>query len=575
MKTSYRTAGWFRLGSPLCLGLGALALAAGLGRAAEAEVPQWGRFEQAFQSTVPYDNPLRQAALSVVFTPPKGEPVTVPGFWDGGQTWRVRFAPNQAGAWTFVTTCSDASNKGLDKQSGRFVCTAPKGATRFAQHGPVRVSADGYYLEHEDGTPFFFLSDTAWNGALLSTEADWNYYLKERARQQFSAVQWVATQWRAAPEGDLEKRLAFTGREEIKVNPEFFQRLDARADAVSQAGLLNVPVLLWAIGGGKDPSVNPGWALPESQAILLARYMVARWQAHPVLWILPGDGHYFGAEGEKWKRIGRAVFGNIAHAPVSLHPQGRHWNGFEFRDEPWLNIIGYQSGHGDSDDYLRWLTQGPVTQDWTNRPHRPFLNLEPPYEGHTAYQSGKPIPADLTRRTIYWSLLNAPTAGVSYGGHGVWGWDDGTKEPTDHAGTGVPQPWKKALLMPVAEQMTNLYSFFTSLDFSRLRPLPSAVANNPGNLSPRRYIAAARTEKKDLLLVYLPGEQDRSVEVMLDALPPSPEVRWWNPRTGERSPAVGVVTEKTCQFPTPGEGDWILVLRTQEKKEPAPEKKEK
>jgi hypothetical protein len=539
---------------------------------AATEVPRWGRFEESFQSSVTYKNPVQEARLMVVLTPPKGEPVRLEGFWEGGATWRVRFSPSQTGQWSYRTTCSDAANAGLHGQSGRFTCVAPAGSNRFAQHGPVRVSSDGHFLQHDDGAPFFFLSDTAWNGALLSTEADWDFYLKERARQKFSAVQWVATQWRAAPAGDLLKQLAYTGKEKIEINPKFFQRLDAKADAVNKAGLLNVPVLLWAIAHGRDPSVNPGHSLPEDQAICLARYMVARWQANAVLWILPGDGHYFGAEGEKWKRIGRAVFGEIAHAPVSLHPQGRHWNWFDFQAESWLNIIGYQSGHGDSDDDLRWLTDGPATKDWKNAPHRPFINLEPPYEGHLAYQSRKPIPADLTRRTIYWSLLNAPTAGVSYGGHGVWGWDDGTKPPTDHPGTGVPLPWQKALLMPAAEQMTNLYSFFTSINFAGLRPKPEAVVSNPGGLAPRKYIAAAGTEKKDLLLVYVPEE--RTVEVLLEALPPSPEVRWWNPRTGERSPAVGVVTERTCQFPTPTEGDWLLVMHTQEKK-PAGEAKEK
>ncbi|MBI5385812.1 MAG: DUF4038 domain-containing protein [Verrucomicrobia bacterium] len=532
--------------------------------ASGAEVPKYGRFEQSFQSSAAYDNPVQKAALTVTFTPPKGDPIKVPGFWDGGPTWRVRFAPNQTGAWSFTTTCSDAANTGLHQQSGSFTCVEAKGATRFEQHGPVRVSADGFYLQHDDGTPFFFLSDTAWNGALLSTEADWSLYLKERSRQKFSAVQWVATPWRAAPDGDLDKQLAFTGKEKIEINPKFFQRLDAKADAVSKAGLLNVPVLLWAIGSGKNPAVNPGWSLPEDQAILLARYMVARWQANAVVWILPGDGHYFGTEGDKWKRIGRAVFGDIAHAPVSLHPQGRHWNWPEFQGEQWLNLIGYQSGHGDSDDHLRWLTEGPVTKDWKNPPHRPFINLEPPYEGHLGYQSKKPISADLTRRTIYWSLLNAPTAGVSYGGHGVWGWDDGTKPPTDHAGAGIPLPWQKALTMPAAEQMTNLVAFFTAIDFAQLRPKPECIVNNPGAQNPRKYIAAAGTVKNDVLLVYVP--EDRTVEVLLESLPPSPEVRWWNPRTGEKSAAVGVVTEKTCQFPTPAEGDWVLVMQTQEKK---------
>lgn len=572
MKMDFQHKSVSRIGAVVALCLAACVVGPSLSRAAGTELPKWTRFEQSFQSSVNYDNPLQQARLTVSFVPPKGDPIKVDGFWDGGQTWRVRFAPSQTGPWSYTTTCSDESNSGLHKQSGQFTCTEPSGQGRFQQHGPIHVSADGFYLQHDDGTPFFFLSDTAWNGALLSTEADWDYYLKERSRQKFSAVQWVATQWRAAPDGDLDKQLAYTGKDKIAINPKFFQRLDAKADAVNKAGLLNLPVLLWAIASGKDPAINPGHSLPEAQAILLARYMVARWQAGAVLWILPGDGHYFGGEGEKWKRIGRAVFGESAHAPVSLHPQGRHWNWQDFQNESWLNIIGYQSGHGDNDESLRWLTEGPLTKDWKNAPHRPFINLEPPYEGHLAYQSRKSIPADLTRRAIYWSLFNAPTAGVSYGGHGVWGWDDGTKEPTDHAGTGIPQPWKKALNMPAAEQMTNLYTFFTGFDFWRLRPMPEAIANNPGVQNPRHFIAAARTEKKDMTLVYVP--EDRTVEVLLDALPPSPEIRWWNPRTGEKSPAVAVVTERTCQFPTPSEGDWILVMLTQEKKQ-GEDKKEK
>jgi hypothetical protein len=36
---------------------------------------------------------------------------------------------------------------------------------------------------------------------------------------------------------------------------------------------------------------------------------------------------------------------------------------------------------------------------------------------------------------------------------------------------------------------------------------------------------------------------------------------------------VGVVTETTCQFPTPAEGDWVLLLRTQKEKAGNAEKK--
>jgi len=527
-------------------------------------VPKWSRFEQSFQSAADYANPIQEAALTVEFMSPSGTKLKAYGFWDGGKAWKVRFLPNEAGKWAFTTTCSNAKDTGLHGQMGSFDCAAPMGDGRFQKHGPLKVSADGFYLTHDDGTPFFWLADTAWNGALLSTPEEWQTYLKERSRQSFSAVQWVATQWRAAPTGDLNKQLAFTGRDKITVNPEFFQRLDTKADELNRAGLLNVPVLLWAIGSGANPESNPGNGLPEDQAILLARYMVARWQGNYVAWILPGDGHYFGQEGEKWKRIGRAVFGDIPHAPVSLHPQGRHWNWHDFKDESWMGIIGYQSGHGDSDEHLRWMTtEGPAVKDWKLAPHRPFINLEPAYENHLGYQSHKPISADLTRRILYWSLLNTPTAGVSYGGHGVWGWDDGTKPPTDHAGTGVPMAWPKALNMPCAQQMTNLASFFNSLEWWRLRPVPQAVVNNPGGQNPRKFVAAASTEKKDLTLVYVP--EDRTIEIRMDALPASPEIRWFNPRTGEKSPAVAVVTDTSCQFPTPAEGDWILIMTSQEK----------
>jgi len=531
-------------------------------RAAELLVPKWSRFEQTFESGVKYENPLQEATLNVVFISPLGETNRVSGFWDGAKTWRVRFTPSLPGKWTWSTLCSDTQNKGLHLQSGSFLCTAPVTKGRFEQHGPVRVSRDHASLEHDDGTPFFWMADTAWNGALLSTPNDWNFYLQTRARQGFSAVQWVATQWRASAKGDAQGEGAFTGKEKIVVNPDFFRRLDAKADAANKSGLLNVPVLLWAIGG-QSAENNPGAFLPEDQAILLARYMVARWQANDVAWILGGDGHYFGSEGAKWRRIGQAVFGDIVHAPVVMHPQGRHWVLNEFNNEKWIGLIGYQSGHGDSDEALSWLTRGPVVQEW-NKCNHPLINLEPPYEGHLAYDSKKPLSADLVRRTLYWSLLNAPTAGVTYGGHGVWGWDDGTKPPADHPGTGTPLPWQKALILPCAEQITNLVKFFTSIEFNQLRPMPEAVVNNPGNQAPRKYIAAARSEKKDLTVVYVPEE--RTIEILLTALPPSPEVKWYNPRTGENSAAVAVITDTTAQFPTPSEGDWILWMQTQVKK---------
>src|ERR1017187_11036083 len=125
---------WSRLAA-----LALLVLPAGVPTAAAAAktpvVAKWGRFEQAFKSSVGYSNALQDVSLTAVFTSPLGETNEVDGFWDGGRTWRVRFSPAQPGRWKFRTVCSDGANSGLPKQSGEFLCSAAIGLTRFERHG--------------------------------------------------------------------------------------------------------------------------------------------------------------------------------------------------------------------------------------------------------------------------------------------------------------------------------------------------------------------------------------------------------------------------------------------------------
>ncbi len=65
-------------------------------------------------------------------------------------------------------------------------------ATAFSQqHGGLRVAENNRYLEYEDGTPFFYLGDTAWElfHRLNREEAD--RYLTDRAEKGFTVVQAV------------------------------------------------------------------------------------------------------------------------------------------------------------------------------------------------------------------------------------------------------------------------------------------------------------------------------------------------------------------------------------------------
>jgi hypothetical protein len=206
---------------------------------------------------------------------------------------------------------------------------------------------------------------------------------------------------------------------------------------------------------------------------------------------------------------------------------------------------------------LRWITGGPPATEWSTEPVRPFINLEPPYENHLAYQSKQPIADAAVRRAVYWSLLNAPTAGVSYGGHGVWGWDDGSGPPTDHAGSGTPLPWREAMRMPAAAQMKHVAEGFTAIEFWRLRPAPEALIDQPGVADAAQHIAVSSSAEGDLLVAYAPASP---VIALRSSAVPAGTATWMNPRTGERSAATGVAEKDVTRFTAPGAGDWLLVV---------------
>jgi hypothetical protein len=141
----------------------------------------------------------------------------------------------------------------------------------------------------------------------------------------------------------------------------------------------------------------------------------------------------------------------------------------------------------------------------------------------------------------------------------VANWDTTVGPKNEQTGAADLPMWRKALFMPAGKQMAHLANCLSPLDFWTLRPQPKGVALQPGDLSPRRFIAVAGNEARTLSLVYVP--EDRTLQLTLDALPRSPSVAWFNPRTGEKNPAVAVVGGDSCQFPTPDPGDWLLVLK--------------
>jgi len=523
------------------------------------QVSQWTLFEAKMESARDYENPFWDVTVQVHLTAPSGRRCTVDAFWDGARTWRVRFCPDEVGEWQWKSECSESSDMGLHGQWDSFRCVPYTGDNPLYQRGSLRLSDNRHYFVHADGTPFFWLSDTAWNGVLRSKEDDWGHYLQTRQQQGFTAVQFVSTQWRAYSQGPHGER-SFTGTERIRLHPRFFQRLDPKVTAINEHGLVAAPVMLWAFG-----EKDPGQALSEGDAIRLARYLVARWGAYQVVWILGGDGDYHAERSERWKRIGNALFGQRHDRLVTMHPRGQQWVGDEFRHETWFDFIGYQSGHGDSPDNLRWLVMGPPARDWRTEPILPIVSLEPNYETHPAYQSKKRFTDFEVRRAAYWSLLIAPPAGVSFGHNSIWVWAEEPEVSEGHASIGIVAPWQEGLDTPGVRSMTMLRRFFDSLPWWQLRPAPELLVDQPGEGEPHRFVATARKEDGQLAVVYLPQgsvlslSKGGDIPLCLESLKRPSIARWFNPRTGEWTNA-GSVEEATCTFTAPDSSDWVLCI---------------
>ncbi|MBO7688723.1 MAG: DUF5060 domain-containing protein [Kiritimatiellae bacterium] len=139
----------------------ALAVAACAATAFGADVETWRATELAFEAGADYDKTGADAVtFDAVFTHASGEKVTRPGFWDGGKTFRVRFAPTKPGRWSWSTACrGDAA---LDGKPGALEAKPYAGGLEIYKRGFVKAAKGAKHFTYADGTPFFYLGDTHW-----------------------------------------------------------------------------------------------------------------------------------------------------------------------------------------------------------------------------------------------------------------------------------------------------------------------------------------------------------------------------------------------------------------------------
>lgn len=511
----------------------------------------WHPIEITMYSETAYKNPLYDIKVEAIVTSPSGKQYTIDAFWDGGSCWKVRFMPNETGVWHYRTCATDASNKTLHDQTGTFTCRKKKTALAIYTHGKITHEPGNYHLTYADGTPFFYLGCTAWNGALRSTDAEWETYITQRHENNYTAIQFVTTPWRGLPK-DVVNEVPFWGTDTLLINPAFFQMLDRKIEQINHHGLVAAPVMLWAWKGGG----SPGTDLPIASAIKLAHYLKARYDAYHVIWNLGGDGVYTGNNEEKWKRIGRAVFGDGKQSLVTLHTAGFQWYARAYENEAWLDIVSYQTGHSNSEAVVRWKTNGPVVRDWRAVRPRPIIDTEPVYE-----RQGNDGNSYEVRKSTLWSVFSAPVAGVGYGAWSTWPWlrvgetsyNHGMKEPTAY-------DWEDGINSAASIQVGRLHTFFNQFNWWNFRPTQGDIIEQSGENGIFDTIMVLTDENNGTMLIYTPVAQTFRISYA------DPETirtaKWYYPETGTYESALLTNGPNYVEATLAAETDAILILGT-------------
>ena len=153
----------------------------------------------------------------------------MPTFWAGNGTWRVRFAAQEAGHYSFTTVCSDTANRDLHARTG----TLEVDKRASSHRNFVRVSEDKRHFQSADGTPFFWLGDTWWMGLTnrLSWPDGFQTLTADRVAKGFTVVQIVAGLYPDMPPFDPRgaNEAGFPWETDFaRINPAYFDMADLR-----------------------------------------------------------------------------------------------------------------------------------------------------------------------------------------------------------------------------------------------------------------------------------------------------------------------------------------------------------
>ena len=547
-----------------------LCVLAGSPVTAEHSKPQqWRITEPELKSSLEHSNPIVDVQVTAVFNGPDGTILEIPGFWDGGSVWKIRFTPPAPGKWSYETVCDHEEDAGLHGHRGSLSVAPAESDNPIYKHGGfLRVSATKRYLTYSDGTPFFWIGDTWWfapsylvpyDTSAMPNDPTGSMYrtlIDTRRRQGYSVVQ-----------------MAFWGGFEFFTEAFFYQPQYWGIDQIKVWRKID-DYFRYANDAGIVPAIGTFWGsywdfygLKLENLKLQWRYIVSRYGAFGTTWLVCGEYNAPQPAGARTERIADILtLGQFIKdvdpykRAMSIHPHPGDWNTKGGRrqawDKPWHDFIMMQGGHSGSKDVppadLYW-------QAYEGKIKKPILQSECKYEG--IHGMGE----EMVRHAAY-RAIQAGSFGYTYGAQGLWFPISSTDRVPERVSPawGDPVLWWEALAKPGGAQMQHLRACYESVKWWRLEPRPDAVRTKAALPEKNRILVKADGDRTFLL--YFPGGLDPALKATLrggnQSL--SYEAAWFCPRNGDVKTVARNITMPDGELSLPerpDSKDWVLILK--------------
>lgn len=427
--------------------------------------------------------------------------------------------------------------------------------------GRLQVSPNGRHLQTVDGSPFFYLGDTAWELFHRLSREEANRYLEDRARKGFTVIQAVAL---AEIDGltvpNAYGALPLENRDPSRPNEAYFAHVDFVVERAESLGLHIGFLPTW---GKYWKTGDPTRIFTPDNARVFGRYLGQRYRTRSLIWILGGDQNVVTEEE-------RATIDSLAAGLregdggahlITFHPRGPGQSSRQLQDAPWLDFHMSQSSHAARDHDTGLYAE----HDLALTPLRPTLDGEPRYEcipvGFYLRDHNRLDRFDDydIRQAAWWSVM-AGACGHTYGNNSIWQMWQPSRTPAINANI----PWHEALDHPGARQLGLLRRFMDTNAFQSLVPDQKLIVDGPTS-GPAKIRAMRAADGSRVVIYSARGEPFTLDQSVMRAS----YVRqsWFDPRYGVSHEfrlsgrEWDQQTFQTYTPPTSGRGqDWVLVL---------------